>query len=77
MKLCDSETTSGNRVNAALSASSGHAPTNGGRSGGGGGLKLGIVRLGRAAGKVRLMMQPRYLNDSITHTQRVEIKCHL
>ena len=51
--LCESETSSGNHGNAPSSASSGH-PTgaNGGRSGSGGGLKLGIVRLGRAAGKV-------------------------
>ena len=56
MKLCDSETTTGNHGNAASSASSGHAPTGGRSGGGGGGLKLGIVRLGRAAGKVGLMI---------------------
>ena len=50
--LCESETSVGNQANAPSSASSGPPTANGGRSGSGGGLKLGIVRLGRAAGKV-------------------------
>ena len=66
--LCESETSSGNHGNAPSSASSGH-PTgaNGGRSGSGGGLKLGIVRLGRAAGKVGWLSVK---NNSLTHPPR-------
>ena len=56
--LCESETISGSQrspgSSSTSSASSGHPTANGGRSGNGGGLKLGIVRLGRAAGKVGL-----------------------
>ena len=54
--LCETETISGSQrspgSSSTSSASSGHPTANGGRSGNGGGLKLGIVRLGRAAGKV-------------------------
>ena len=54
MKLCDPEVNASSQGNSASSTSSGHSTANagGGRSGSGGGLKLGIVRLGRAAGKV-------------------------
>ena len=53
MKLCESELASGSHgSNFASSASSGQPVVTGGRSGSSGGLKLGIVRLGRAAGKV-------------------------
>ena len=53
MKLCESELASGSHgSNFASSASSGQPVATGGRSGSRGGLKLGIVRLGRAAGKV-------------------------
>ena len=56
--LCETETISGSQrspgSSSTSSASSGHPTANGGRSGNGGGLKLGIVRLGRAAGKVGL-----------------------
>lgn len=55
--LCESETISGSQrspgSSSTSSASSGHPTANGGRSGNGGGLKLGIVRLGRAAGKTK------------------------
>ena len=54
--LCESETSAGNQANAPSAASSGPPTANGGRSGSGGGLKLGIVRLGRAAGKVGLFI---------------------
>ena len=53
MKLCESEAASGNHGSSlSTSGSSGQAVANGGRAGSSGGLKLGIVRLGRAAGKV-------------------------
>ena len=54
MKLCESETLSGTHGSSvASSASSGQPVGNGGgRTGSSGGLKLGIVRLGRSAGKV-------------------------
>ena len=53
MKLCESETASGSHGSSlSTSGSSGQAVANGGRPGSSGGLKLGIVRLGRAAGKV-------------------------
>ena len=53
MKLCESEAASGSQgSNLSSSATSGQPVANGGRPGSSGGLKLGIVRLGRAAGKV-------------------------
>ena len=53
MKLCESEAASGSHGSSlSTSGSSGQAVANGGRPGSSGGLKLGIVRLGRAAGKV-------------------------
>ena len=53
MKLCESEAPSGSHGSSlSTSGSSGQAVANGGRPGSSGGLKLGIVRLGRAAGKV-------------------------
>jgi len=54
MKLCESETASGSHGSSlSTSGSSGQAVANGGRPGSSGGLKLGIVRLGRAAGKTK------------------------
>ena len=54
MKLCESETPSGTHGSSVASSASSGQPvaSGGGRTGSTGGLKLGIVRLGRAAGKV-------------------------